>query len=355
MTRKPLKIAGLYSVLVMIFFNLGYAETPSRVGTTAASFLEYGYGAIGCSMGDACVSMVNDLSSIYWNPAGLAFMERSEVMLFYQPWLVDIATSLTAVGLVLPNVGTLSVGILVADNGKMEVTTVEMPEGTGEEFSARDYTLSLAYGRNLTTWFAFGAAGKYISSTAWHENANALAVDLGVIIKTSFFSPSGSREQGMNIGMSISNYGTRMQYEGMDLLQPIDILPDESGNYRDVQGEFKTQGWELPLIFRVGFSVNPIVTNNQKVTLSVDALHPNNNNESVNLGLQYIWSIPNFGSFSLRSGYKALFLENSEYGLSFGGGFTKLLLGNKSFGINIGYRKLGMLGDIKCYNMSFSF
>ena len=31
----------------------------------------------------------------------------------------------------------------------------------------------------------------------------------------------------MNIGMSIANYGTRMKYDGLDLLFPIDILPKE--------------------------------------------------------------------------------------------------------------------------------
>ena len=48
------------------------AQNPIRAGTTAANFLEIGYGTAGCAMGDAYVSMARDLSSIYWNPAGLA-------------------------------------------------------------------------------------------------------------------------------------------------------------------------------------------------------------------------------------------------------------------------------------------
>jgi len=355
MVEKYIKSAYLFLALVIIFYCRAEAQKPVRVGTTAANFLEYGYGVAGCSMGDACVSTVHDLSALYWNPAGLALMDKNAVMLLSQPWLVDISSSFSAVGLVVPGIGTVSAGIVMADNGKMEVTTLDMPEGTGEQFSSRDYAVSIGYGRSLTTWFAFGAAGKFISSSAWHMTANAFAVDMGILIKTLFFSPSGSREHGLRIGMSISNYGTRMQYNGMDLLQPIDILPDESGNYRDVQGQFRTQGWELPLIFRVGLSINPIATANHKVTMAVDALHPNNNEESVNLGLQYSLLLPNFGTFAVQGGYKALFLQDSEFGWSFGGGFDKFLLGNKSFGVNIGYRKMGILGNIKCYSMNFSF
>jgi hypothetical protein len=346
---------ALCFLIKLLLVSLLQGQTPERVGTTAANFMEYGYGAVGSSMGDACVSTVEDLSAIYWNPAGLALLEYSGVMLFYQPWLVDITTSMSAVNLVLPSVGTLAFGLVMADHGQMEVTTMEMPDGTGEQFSARDYAFSVAYGRNLTTWFAFGAAGKFISSSVWHMSANALAVDLGVVIRTNFFSPGDSRSHGMKIGMSVSNYGSRMRYDGMDLLQPIDILPEESGNYRDVQGQFKMQGWELPLIFRVGMSVTPIYSQHHRLTLAVDALHPNNNSESLNLGAQYTLTIPSFGSFSLQAGYKGLFMPNSEYGATVGGGFKKYLLGNRSFGMDLGFREMGALGDITFYSLNFSF
>ena len=81
----------------------------------------------------------------------------------------------------------------------------------------------------------------------------------------------------MNIGMSISNYGTRMQYDGIDSYQPIDISEFEEGNYGDVAGQFRTSEWELPLIFRIGFALKPIVSNMMNLTISADALHPNNN------------------------------------------------------------------------------
>ena len=78
----------------------------------------------------------------------------------------------------------------------------------------------------------------------------------------------------MNIGMSISNYGTRMKFDGIDIYQPIDVSELEEGNYGDVAGQFRPSEWELPLIFRIGVAIKPIVNNFTKVTIAADALHP---------------------------------------------------------------------------------
>ena len=234
---------------------------------------------------------------------------------------------------------------------------MEMQEGTGENFSANDYSVAFSYGRRLAQWFAFGASAKMVASSIWHTTANAFALDVGAIVNTHFFSPTGERMDGLAIGMSIANYGTRMRYNGMDLLQPIDPDPASAGNYDSVEGEYKTQGWELPLIFRLGMAINPIATPSQKLTLEVDALHPNNNSESINLGAQYAYTIHSFGTFYLRTGYKALFMHDSEYGLSYGAGvFYRIRsLGNTAVKINYSYRDLGLLGATHAYTFSFLF
>ncbi len=354
------KIMKKFELILVISLILGgmvpnYAQTKYRMGTTTANFLEVGYGSAGTAMGDAYVSVANDISSIYWNPAGLSYMEQSEALFVHQPWLVDINTSMFGVGLVVPAIGTFSLGAIQIGYGDMEVTNLSMQDGTGELFSASDLAISLSFGRRLANWFAFGATGKYVSSKIWHTNASAFAVDLGVIVNTHFLSPTGERDDGMNIGMSISNYGTKMTYDGMDLLQPIDILPYEQGNYRDVPGKYNLQAWELPLIFRIGVSVNPLIVEQHRLTLAVDALHPNNNSESLNLGLQYKLKMPTFGDFYLRGGYKALFLVDSEYGFTFGGGVVVRMMHNLGLKLDYAYRGVGIFGKTHCYSVGILF
>ena len=137
----------------------------------------------------------------------------------------------------------------------------------------------------------------------------------------------------MNIGMSISNYGTRMKYDGIDNYQPIDISEYEEGNYGDVSGQFRTSEWELPLIFRIGVALKPIVTNVINLTVSADALHPNNNAESLNLGAILNNKIPGFGEVSLamgaKSGMSGIMKDGNDVSLTLGVGAKLFYLGNK--------------------------
>ncbi len=330
------------------------AQEPYRRGTTAANFLEIGYGSRGSAMGDAAVATSDDLESCYWNPAGLALMRQNEVLFSMQPWIIDINTNFAAVGLVIPRLGTFALSFNQMDYGREKVTTLEYQDGTGENFSASEFSFQAAYGRRLAQWFAFGAGLKYVHSNIWHTNASAVAVDLGALVNTHFFSPSGERADGLTIGMSISNYGTRMKYDGMDLLQSIDANPNITGNYENVEGQFRMQSWELPLIFRIGIAAHPIATPNHRLTLEVDALHPNNNSESLNIGGQYKFTMPSFGSFFVRTGYKGLLMARTEYGMSYGFGFL-MRVAKMGLKVDYAYRDIGVLGNVHAYTLSFVF
>jgi hypothetical protein len=346
----------MYLIILCLFLSASvYGQKPLRVGTTAANFLEIGYGASGSAMGDAQVSFANDVSSIYWNPAGLARLERSEIMFAAQPWIAGMNSSFAALGIVVEGIGTVGAGIIMMDYGDINVTTMDRQEGTDEVYNPRDMALYISFARNLVEWFSFGVSGKLINSSIWHMNATAFAVDLGVLIRTGFFSPTGDKSSGLNIGMSISNYGTPLRYDGLDLLNPIDILPGEAGNYRDASGQFRLQEWELPLIFRIGTSVTPVKNEMHEFVIAADALHPNNNSESVNVGAQYTLSFITLGKVFLRGGYKALFMEQSQYGASFGIGVQTDMLFNSGLKVEYAYCDIGVLGSVNSFGLSVKF
>jgi len=349
-----------YILIITILAVLGAAvpsqsQVKNRVATTAANFLEIGIGSAGSAMGEAYVSMPRDLSALYWNPAGLGLMDRNSVMMIHQPWIANTNCTFFGANLVLPSVGTVAAGVTYMGYGSMDVTTVEDPEGTGETFSPSDYAFSLAYSRRLVQWFSFGAAFKYITSQIWHCSASAMAVDLGVLVNTGFFSPTGDREDGMMIGMSISNYGGRMEYDGIDLLSTVDPYPQYEGNFAFNRGKYDLNAWELPLIFRVGLSVHAFKVAGHRLILSADALHPNNNSESVNVGGEYGVKLPGMGELFLRGGYKALFMDKSQYGTTFGGGFVMYVTRTSALQMNYAYKSIGILGNMHSYELGILF
>lgn len=348
------KIA-IISFMILIIANICLGAGPYRVGTTTADFLEMGYGNAGNAMGEARVSLASGFESVYWNPAGLGYMEKNEFNLFYQPWVADIDFSMGGLAYVQPGVGTFAISFINASFGEEDVTTVANPDGTGETFSGQDLSLQLSFGRKLAQWFSFGATGKYVSSRIWRTTASAFATDMGVIVNTNFLNWTDKPGDGLNIGMSISNFGSKMQMAGKNIKDVLDITLDENGNYQYLPVNYETEGWELPLIFRIGISFNPLQLEHQKITCSIDALHPNNNSESINIGAQYALDIPAVGQFYLRSGYKGLLMENSPYGLTLGGGLKLKLMNNYGLGINYSIRDIGDLGYIHSYSTSVIF
>ena len=349
----------IITVFTFSFLNILCGQTINRYGTTAANFLEIGVGSEANAMGEAYVAVANDVSSIYWNPAGLSSLKKSSALFMIQPWFVDIDMLFAGGAMVIPKVGVIGLGLTHLDYGEMEVTNLEYQDGTGEMFRASDVAAAFTFSRKIVSWFSFGSSLKYINSNIWHSSASAFAVDLGVLVNTSFFSFTGNNKDGINIGMSISNYGTRMKYDGIDSYQPIDISEYEEGNYGDVAGQFRTSEWELPLIFRIGISLKPIVTNKRDLIISVDALHPNNNAESINIGASLDNKIPGFGEVSIRgglkSGMKNLNTDDKDFGFATGAGVKLYFLNNKALTIDYTYKTMGILGNIQAYTVGLTF
>ena len=132
-------------------------------------------------------------------------VEGFEFGLSSQEWVVGIDhANFAAVN--MGRFGTVSAWFTDFDYGSIEVTNVGDQDGTGEFYSANEIAASLAYGRNLVGFP--GASIKMIASNIWHSSARATALDLGVIVKP-IFSKTDDRINGMRIGMSISNYGSK--------------------------------------------------------------------------------------------------------------------------------------------------
>ena len=206
-----------------------------------------------------------------------------------------------------------------------------------------DAAFSFAWAIQLTDNFAIGFNPKFVYQGIWKMSASAFALDMGVQYVTPF--------DGIVLAMSISNFGTKMQLQGNSALVLYDPDPSSSGNNGSIPAYLQTDTWELPLNFRVGLAYEPIKTDMHKITLALDALHVSDNYESVNVGGEYTFN--NF--FSIRGGYKSLFLKNSEETFSLGAGLKQLLLGNVAVQFNYAYQDFGRLNNIQKFSLVVTF
>ncbi len=286
---------------ICLLFAATEVRAQNKVGTTAAAFLGLSTDAKSSAMGNAQVAFAEGTNALYWNPAGLASMSESGVTLSSVNWIQDSQFTTVALALNSP-IG--NVGLLVSSfsYGEIEVTTIENPEGTGERFEPTDLSVGLSYAKSLTERFSVGGTAKFVRQKIWNEAATGAALDLGVVYVTSF--------RNLRIGMSMANFGTDLQLAGTDLRQAIDIDEKSEGNNPNLAARLEVDKWPMPLTYRVGIAIDPIDNGQSKVTIALDALHPNDNSESANVGVQYSFR----DMFFLRGGYRAAFAEIADDG-----------------------------------------
>lgn len=343
------KVLLLANILLLIAVHTVWPqETPfvsdvSKKGTTAASFLEIGVGGRALAMGSAFVALADDPTTIYWNVAGLAKLGQHGVSFTHNDWIADTKFDFIVASFKLGRYGTLGLSFTNFSVGDMQVRTVDEPEGTGQLFGGNDVAVSLGYAMNLTDRFSIGLATKFIQQSIWDMSARALAVDVGVHYRLPF--------EGFTLGAVMTNFGSDMKMSGDNTLVLHDPDPSTAGNNGRIPADLQTESWSLPLNFQVGIAYEAVRSELHRLNLAVDALHPNNNYESLNLGAEYVFN----GFLALRGGYKSLFLEDSEEAYTWGLGVQKEFMGNVKVIIDFAYADFGRLENSKKFSFAIEF
>ncbi len=302
------KLALLLILAAWIIPAIG--QDVTKIGTTSAKFLNIPVGARATALGSAFAAIANDATAAYWNPGALSHLGQSELYFMHSDYFADINLAYISAAFPWEGFGTIGLSLTSLYMNEMLVTTIDDPEGlTGSTFDAGSFAFGASYARSLTDKFSIGATVKYISETIAKSKANGMAIDIGTLFTTPF--------RDIRLGVSVSNFGPKLQIAGEDLLVQKDIDPSINGNNESVNANLSTDEFDLPLNLRLGLAYDPVKTENNRFTVAVDALHPNDNSESVNAGAE--WALFKERLF-LRGGYHNLFIDENEssYTVGFG-------------------------------------
>ncbi len=311
----------------------------SRSGSSGAQFIKIGVGSRYQGLGEASVAVVNDVYSMYWNPAGLCEIENTAVSFTSVDWLLDITLNHAAFAQNFEDVGVFGISATILSMGEQEITTFQEQDGTGETYGASSYSVGLSYARQLTDKFAFGATAKYLSEKIYNEQSLGFAFDFGTLLYTGFRS--------LRLGMSISNMGPELKFTGPDLTVPYDPLGGNGAN-NPVGAVLKTTPYDLPLTFRFGAAYDFDFGNNNMVTVATEMKHPNDQTQQASVGFEYAYT----EKFFLRSGYK---FNYDEEGLTFGGGLLTNISNSTKVHIDYAWQDFGRLNSTHRFSVGFSF
>ena len=313
----------------------------SKVGTTAAQFLKIGAGARAVGMGGAYSAISNDVYSVYWNPAGLATSNNTTEATFnHANWMADIKYDFAAVSFNFGDAGTVAASFTSLGTPEQEVRTLIDPGGDGRMWDYGGISAAISYSKMLTDRFSIGVNAKYIRENLWNSSSTGFAIDVGTLYRTPF--------NDLTISAAIFNFGSNMQLDGRDIQFNTDPNANIDTGPNNVPSSYDTDAFAIPLMFRFGLSMDMVKSRFIRVTGAVDAVHPNDNSEYLNLGAEFAYD----EMLMLRAGYRQLFMNNSEGGLTFGGGLKYRFNASLAIAINYAYADYGRLLDVHFFDVS---
>ncbi len=230
--RRPGRLALAASFLAAFLIGAGpLASVHAQVGGAAVVFLKIEPDSRAAGMGNAGVALADNASASFWNPAGLAFQQGTELGLTHSNWLPEFNAGLFYEYFMakrhVPGWGTFGGHITYLFLGEHEGRDGQNnPTGT---FRSYDLAVGLSYGVKLSETFALGASARFIYSNlapgtsveGQDTKAGVVgAFDIAGLYRTRPF-PMGSTVGQFSAGFNLANMGPKVQYSDSDQADPI--------------------------------------------------------------------------------------------------------------------------------------
>lgn len=302
----------IYSCLFLFLPSLLFAQ--SKVGTAGMQFLKIGSSARAVGMGEAFVAVANDGASLFYNPAGAAWLDKPAILFSYTVLPAGIKHNFLS--LIYPRGGGvwgLSSVALTTDDMERMVPYAPDDHWDGTYFSCSDYSLALSHSRKLTDRFSTGVTIKYIRERLENEKVSGVGFDIGTFYDTEF--------KTIKMGMCLSNFGPDLKYF--------------------------TETFPLPMNFKVGFSITPMNSQKHHLVVDLEGQHPNDNEERAIIGAEYTFN----KLLSLRIGYKINY-NTERYSIGTG---LNLPLGGRQLRFNYAYTDWHYLTRMQRFSLEFVF
>jgi hypothetical protein len=330
----------IFLVLIQLVGFAGevWSAEFDNLGTSGAQFLKMDVDARTVSLGGANVAVTRGAMALYYNPAGIANLDKRSLAFSYTDWIADIKYNYLAYETPVSGFGNVGVHLAVLTMGDMEITTLEQPEGTGESFGANSWVVGITNAYQLTNRFAFGLTAKYIREKISQLSANALAFDVGTLYYTGY--------RTLRIAMSTRNFGTDTKFDGNELETTMD--EDNNPSTAPILMKKETQSQPLPLSFRLGVAYDFELNEQSKLMATVDGYNTRDRGQQASVGAEYTWR----NRLAVRAGYK---LRADEENVALGAGYDFDISGFGTVGINYAWANLGRLQNAHRFSLMMNF
>lgn len=186
----------------------------SADNTTPYQFLRFNSGSRAAALGGATVSMPEDGSMMFYNPAVISTVEKKSINVTFLKHVLDINSGNVSYITKIKDYGVFSAGVVFTDYGSFDrADKLGNKSGT---FGANDFAISFGYSNKLDSNLFYGVSAKMIYVGLEDGNSTALAIDAGLLYRL--------KDKKTNIGFSILNSGFQLsKFYNYSESVPLDI------------------------------------------------------------------------------------------------------------------------------------
>ncbi|MDH3253216.1 MAG: PorV/PorQ family protein [Ignavibacteria bacterium] len=331
------RIVNLVPIVLVLAGVLGHSAAGQvKLAQTGMKFLSVGTDARASALGDAYTAMDGNAGSLFYNPAGMARqVSLVSVGLGQTQWIADINHNYISAAFApwRGEYGVIGVMAQTVDYGELQ-GTIRSDNEQGYidmgNFTPRGTMIGIGYARALNDKFSVGGSAKWVRQNLGpaaigvtpgglelsSNVTSVVAFDFGIMYRTGF--------ESLTFGMAVRNFSKEAQ--------------------------FQSEGFQLPLTFRIGMSLNvidvlPLDGEMHSFMFAVDAEHPRDFKEQIKIGGEYTF----MKILSLRLGYVT---PADEHGVSYGVGLQKDLTG-VGLGVDYAYVPFGVFGNVHRFSFQF--
>jgi hypothetical protein len=311
------------------------AWAVKKLAQTGFKWLSIPVGARAIGMGGAVTTLDGDLTTVFWNPAGMAHVKGSGISFSNVAWIADINHMAASGAFRLNDRLVLSAKVISVDYGSINAT-MRANNSNGfvdlGTFSPSGMVAGVGLAAAISNKFSVGGVLKYCYE------------DLGTAFTSQDLAAEEITEVEATLGVPAFDLGT-LFYPGF-----ADLRIGMSLSNFSQEKSYVAESFPLPLTFRLGTAMDVMaplqLSSNQKMTVAVDLIHSRDYTERIHMGVEYLFN----DMIALRSGYKTNYDDEN---FTLGAGF-KHHLGPMAFEFDYAFNNFSTFNPVHMFTLGLS-
>jgi hypothetical protein len=302
---RPLNIF-LVPIIIFLFListSLSQDSAPDA-GTASILLLRFGPNPRVAGLSEAFTGIADDENALYYNIAGLPYLNSGVVSLNHTEWFEDIRMENITLGYYLSKNLGIAAGLT-----HMWMPGIEGRDNLGQPIGSIDVSssvMNLGFGYKIIPSLSLGIGVKYFQDKLATFSTTGFGFDAGLMFKTVV--------KGLSAGVAVQNFGGNVTYDNEEQ--------------------------KIPLTFRGGLVYKLYMPS---IQFAVDVVKSVDTDYMANFGIEYVFR----NQFSLRIGNRFTAIETFTPSFSAGFNFKQQYYIDYTF---VNYTELG-----GSHRLGFSF